>query len=98
MLNSTYPDRNAVLAGLLATATVVLNTDRRAAKSCIRHAVELLGIDLSLGGAVAAEHSYLPGGLAPGLGKVVHYSGFSRGLRRGPVEEILSRPLQPGIP
>jgi hypothetical protein len=71
MLNSTYLDRNAALASLPATVTVVLDTDRRAAKGCIRRAVTLLGIDPSLGGAVAAEHSCLQGGLALGLDKLV---------------------------
>jgi len=65
MLSSTSADSNDALASLLATATVALDTDRRAAKSCIQRAAALLGIDLSPGGDGAAEHSCLRGGLAP---------------------------------
>ena len=65
MLSSTSADSNDALASLLATATVALDTDRRAAKSCIQRAAVLLGIDLSLGGDGTAGHSCLQGGLAP---------------------------------
>ena len=65
MLSSTSADSNDALASLLATATVALDTDRRAAKSCIQRAAALLGIDLSPGGDGAAERSCLRGGLAP---------------------------------
>ena len=64
MLSSTSTDSNDALASLLATATAALDTDRRAAKSCIQRAAALLGIDLSPGGDGAAEHSYPQGGLA----------------------------------
>jgi transcriptional regulator GlxA family with amidase domain len=53
-----------MLVSLLATATVALDTDRRAAESCIQRAAALLGIDLSPGGDGAAERSCLQGGLA----------------------------------
>jgi AraC family transcriptional regulator len=65
MLNSTSADSNDALASLLSTATVALDTDRRAAKRCIQRAAALLGIHLSSGGDGAAEHSCLHGGLAP---------------------------------
>jgi AraC family transcriptional regulator len=50
-------DSNDALASLLATATVALDTDRRAAKNCIQRAAALLGIDLGLGGDEAAQRS-----------------------------------------
>jgi AraC family transcriptional regulator len=62
---STASDNNDTLARLLAMATVVLDTDRHAAKSCIQRVAALLGIDLSPGGDGAAERSCLQGGLAP---------------------------------
>jgi AraC family transcriptional regulator len=65
MLNTTSADSNDALASLLATATVALDTDRRAAKRCIQRAAALLGINLSSGRDGVAEHSYLQGGLAP---------------------------------
>jgi hypothetical protein len=37
---------------------------------------------------VTPRRGYLHHGIYVGGGKVVHYSGFARGLRRGPVEEI----------
>jgi hypothetical protein len=41
---------------------------------------------------VTRRHGYAHHGIYAGVGKVVHYAGLSRGLRRGPVEEIsLSR-------
>ena len=58
-------DSNDMLASLLATATVALDTDCRAARRCIQRAAVLLGIDLSPGGEGAAERSCLRGGLAP---------------------------------
>jgi AraC family transcriptional regulator len=58
-------DTNDMLASLLASATVALDTDSRAAKRCIQRAAVLLGIDLSPGGDGAAERSCLRGGLAP---------------------------------
>jgi AraC family transcriptional regulator len=64
MWSSTSADSNGALASLLATATIVLETDRHAAKSCIQRAAALLGIDLCSGDG-AAEHSCLQGGLAP---------------------------------
>ena len=64
MLNPTSADSNDALASLLASATVALDTDRRAAKRCIQHAAALLGINLSSGRNGAAEHSCLQGGLA----------------------------------
>jgi AraC family transcriptional regulator len=63
VLSSTFADSNDVLASLLATATVAVDTDRRAAKSCIQRAAALLGIDLSSGGDGPAEHSCLQSGL-----------------------------------
>ena len=65
MLSSTSGATNDVLASLLATASVALDTDRRAAKSCIRHVAALLGIELGLGGNCAAERLCAHGGLAP---------------------------------
>jgi AraC family transcriptional regulator len=65
MLSSTSVDSNDMLASLLATATVALDTDRRAAKRCIQRAAALLGIDLSSAGDGSAGHPCLQGGLAP---------------------------------
>src|SRR6266404_6724114 len=65
MLSSTSADSNDALASLLVTATVALDTDRRAAKSCIQRAAALLGIDLGPEKPVHAERSCLRGGLAP---------------------------------
>jgi AraC family transcriptional regulator len=58
-------DSKHILASLLETATVALNTDRRVTQKCIRRAAALLGIDLRPRGEVAAERSHLHGGLAP---------------------------------
>jgi Lecithin retinol acyltransferase len=46
-----------------------------------------------LGAHIVTEHrGYTRHGIYVGAGKVVHYAGLSRGLQRGPVEEIsLSR-------
>jgi AraC family transcriptional regulator len=57
MLNSISADCNDPLASLLTTATVTLDTDRRAAKHCIQRAAALLGIDLGLEGDEAARRS-----------------------------------------
>ena len=65
MLSSTSDASNDALASLLATATVALDTDRRAAKSCIQRAAALLGIDLKSGADWVAGNSCLQGGLAP---------------------------------
>jgi AraC family transcriptional regulator len=64
-LSSTSDATNGALASLLSTATVALDTDRRAAKSCIQRAAALLGIELSLGGDWAAKRLCAHGGLAP---------------------------------
>jgi hypothetical protein len=37
---------------------------------------------------VTPRRGYLHHGIYVGARKVVHYSGFARGLRRGPVEEV----------
>jgi AraC family transcriptional regulator len=58
-------DSSHILASLLATATVALNTDRRVTQKCIRRAAALLGIDLSPREDATAERSHLQGGLAP---------------------------------
>jgi AraC family transcriptional regulator len=65
MLSSASADSNDTLASLLASATIALDTDRRAAMSCIQRAAALLGIDLSSGGDGTAGHSCQQGGLAP---------------------------------
>ena len=65
MLSSASADSNDALASLLATATVALDTDRRAAKSCIQRAAALLGIDLCSDGDGTARNLCLKGGLAP---------------------------------
>jgi len=65
MLSSTSADSNDALARLLATANGALDTDLRAAKSCIQRAAALLGINLSAERSGAAGYSYLQGGLAP---------------------------------
>jgi AraC family transcriptional regulator len=58
-------DSSDILASLLATATVALNTDRRVTQKCIRRAAALLGIDLSPREGANAERTHLKGGLAP---------------------------------
>jgi len=58
-------DSNHLLASLLETATVALNTDRRVTQKCIRRAAVLLGIDLRPREEAGAERSHLQGGLAP---------------------------------
>ena len=65
MLNSTSAENIDALAGLLASATAALYTDRRRAKSCIQRAAELLGIDLGLEQDGAEENSCPQGALAP---------------------------------
>jgi len=39
---------------------------------------------------VTPRRGYLHHGIYVGAGKVVHYSGFAHGLRRGPVKKFLS--------
>jgi AraC family transcriptional regulator len=63
MLRSTSADCNDPLVSLLTTATIALDTDRCAAKSCIQRAATLLGIDLDLGGDETAKRA-CQGGLA----------------------------------
>jgi AraC family transcriptional regulator len=65
MLSSTSAESSDALARLLATANGALDTDVRAAKSCILRAAALLGIDLSAEGNGAAAYPYPQGGLAP---------------------------------
>ena len=65
-LSSPDPsDGSHLLARLLETATVALNTDRRVTQKCIRHAAALLGIDLSRAGDATTQRLPLRGGLAP---------------------------------
>ena len=71
MLSSTSDAINDALARLLATATVALDTDCRAAKSCIQRVAVLLGIELNRGAGGAAVHSSLQGGLAPWQAKCI---------------------------
>jgi AraC family transcriptional regulator len=71
MLSSTSADSYDALASLLATATVVLDTDRSAAKSCIQRAAALLGIDLNSGEEGAPGYSCPRGGLAPWQAKLI---------------------------
>lgn len=47
---------------------------------------------------VTRRHGYTHHGIYAGLGKVVHYAGLSRGLRRGPVEEISLSSFAAGHP
>jgi hypothetical protein len=48
-----------------------------------------VGCELSLGAHVVTPRcGYLHHGIYVGGGKVVHYAGLARGLRRGPIEEI----------
>ena len=58
-------DSSDILASLLQTATVALNTDRRIAQNCIRRAAALLGMDLTPTGNPTAERPHPRGGLAP---------------------------------
>jgi AraC family transcriptional regulator len=71
MLSCISAKSSAALAALLATATLALDTDPSAARSCIRRVAALLGINLSPGGDDAAEHSYRQGGLAAWQSKLV---------------------------
>jgi AraC family transcriptional regulator len=57
MLSSTSADCNDPLASLLTAATIAVDIDRRAAKSCIQRAAALLGIVLGLAGDEAAKRS-----------------------------------------
>lgn len=52
-------------AGLLATASAVLDADPHAAKMCIGRAAELLGLDLAAAAIPAQACSHARGGLAP---------------------------------
>jgi AraC family transcriptional regulator len=65
MLRSTSADCEDMLASLLSSATVAMDTDCRAAKRCIQRAAVLLGIDLSPEGNGAADRLCLRGGFAP---------------------------------
>jgi hypothetical protein len=47
---------------------------------------------------VTRRHGYTHHGIYAGVGRVVHYPGFSRGLRRGPVEEISLPRFAAGYP
>ena len=58
-------DGRETLAGLLARAAGALETDLQAARTCIRHLAEMLGIDLRLEELAPAEHACSRGGLAP---------------------------------
>jgi len=44
------------------------------------------------------RRGYTHHGIYVGRGRVVHYRGFSRGLRRGPVEEVLLSQFARGRP
>ena len=71
MLGSISDVRNDALARLLAAATVALDTDRHAAKSCIQRVAALLGIELNSGAERAAGYPCLQGGLAPWQAKCI---------------------------
>jgi AraC family transcriptional regulator len=58
-------DGRETLAELLTRAAVALETDLLAAKICIRHLAETLGIELRLEGPARAERACSRGGLAP---------------------------------
>ena len=47
---------------------------------------------------VTRRHGYTHHGIYAGAGKVVHYAGLSRGLRRGPVEENSRSTFADGYP
>ena len=47
---------------------------------------------------VTRRHGYTHHGIYAGAGKVVHYAGLSRGLRRGPVEENSLSTFADGYP
>jgi hypothetical protein len=47
---------------------------------------------------VTRRHGYTHHGIYAGVGRVVHYAGLSRGLRRGPVEEISLSSFAAGHP
>ena len=70
MLNSISADCNDPLVSLLITAAVALDTDHRAAKSCIQRAAALLGIDLGLARDEPAKRSCQVG-LAPWQAKLL---------------------------
>jgi len=79
-------DSSDLLASLLETATVALNTDRRVTQKCIRRAAVLLGIDLSRREDATAERSHWQGGLAPWQARRL----------RGYIEEKLDSTLRAG--
>jgi hypothetical protein len=47
---------------------------------------------------VTRRHGYAHHGIYVGACKVVHYAGLSRGLRRGPIEEISTSSFAAGYP
>jgi lecithin:retinol acyltransferase len=47
---------------------------------------------------VSRRHGYTHHGIYVGAGKVVHYAGLSRGLRRGPVEQVSLSGFAAGYP
>jgi AraC family transcriptional regulator len=57
-------DNSDILASLLATARVALDSDRRVTQRCIQRAAALLGIDLRSAGISKAKRSYPQVGLA----------------------------------
>jgi AraC family transcriptional regulator len=56
-------DDSDMLASLLATATVALDSNRRVTRQCIQHAAALLGIDLRSVSVSRPRHSYEQSGL-----------------------------------
>ena len=57
-------DNSDILASLLATARVALDSDRRVTQRCIQRAAALLGTDLRSSGISTAERTYPQVGLA----------------------------------
>jgi len=47
---------------------------------------------------VSPRRGYIHHGIYTGGGRVIHYSGFSRGWRRGPVEEVTLEAFSSGRP
>jgi AraC family transcriptional regulator len=63
---SSHPsDHKCALAPPLAAATVIVDTDRQAAKTCIQRAATLLGMDLAPQRSATADRSCPRRGLAP---------------------------------
>ena len=57
------------------------------------------GADLTIGTHLVTERlGYTHHGLYAGAGKVVHYAGLSRSLRRGPVQEVSLTAFAQGHP